>query len=335
MPRRPIAPRTGSVAATQHPPQPSANVFRVPLSPCMPMDSIVSVPASRYEEAIAQVMPSYRRAMAAAAIATLHREGRLPDGCMHAVQHASGHYTAALLAIPAAGRTASFVLTPPGLAYDVPQAAALLTVGVAKTATWPVDLLQALLDPTDEHTHAAYMQAGFQHLAELHTMVAPIPRRSTPTPLPNGITLRHTHDANLIAVLDATYAETMDCPSLRGLRQTPDIVEGHRSCGRVHDDLWIVIARDQRDIGCALTTCTDEHSADLAYFGLIPEVRGHGLGRIVMEHVHARAAAHDVRTMRLAVDADNAPACRLYRSLGFVLRSKQSAVIRSAADVQV
>lgn len=299
------------------------------------MDSIVSVPASRYEEAISQVMPANRRAMATAAITALDHEGRLPNGCMHAVQHASGHYTAALLTIPAAGRTASFILTPPECARDVPQAAALLTAGVTQTATWQVDLLQALLNPTDEHTHAAYMQAGFQHLAELHTMVAPVPRRATPTPLPSGITLRHAHDANLIAVLEATYAETLDCPSLQGLRRTPDIAEGHRSGGRVHDDLWIVIARDQRDIGCALTTCTNDHSADLAYFGLIPEVRGHGLGRIVMEHVQARAAAHDVRTMRLAVDADNAPACRLYRSLGFVLRSKQSAVIRSAAEVQV
>ena len=301
----------------------------------MPMDSIVSVPASRYEEAIAQIIPANRRAMATATITTLDHEGRLPDGCMHAVQHESGHYTAALLTIPAAGRTASFILTPPACARDIPQAAALLTAGVAQTTKWPVDLLQALLNLTDEYTHAAYLQAGFQQLAELHTMVAPVPQRTLPTPLPSGITLRHTHDANLIAVLDATYAETLDCPSLRGLRRTPDIVEGHRSGGRVHEDLWIVIAKDQRDIGCALTTCTNEHAADLAYFGLIPEVRGHGLGRIVMEHVHARAAAHGVRTMRLAVDADNAPACRLYRSLGFVLRSKQFAVIRSATEVQV
>ena len=299
------------------------------------MDSIVSVPASRYEEAIAQIIPANRRAMATATITTLDHEGRLPDGCMHAVQHESGHYTAALLTIPAAGRTASFILTPPACARDIPQAAALLTAGVAQTTKWPVDLLQALLNLTDEYTHAAYLQAGFQQLAELHTMVAPVPQRTLPTPLPSGITLRHTHDANLIAVLDATYAETLDCPSLRGLRRTPDIVEGHRSGGRVHEDLWIVIAKDQRDIGCALTTCTNEHAADLAYFGLIPEVRGHGLGRIVMEHVHARAAAHGVRTMRLAVDADNAPACRLYRSLGFVLRSKQFAVIRSATEVQV
>ena len=299
------------------------------------MDSIVSVPASRYEEAIAQIIPANRRAMATATITTLDHEGRLPDGCMHAVQHESGHYTAALLTIPAAGRTASFILTPPACARDIPQAAALLTAGVAQTTKWPVDLLQALLNLTDEYTHAAYLQAGFQQLAELHTMVAPVPQRTIPTPLPSGITLRHTHDANLIAVLDATYAETLDCPSLRGLRRTPDIVEGHRSGGRVHEDLWIVIAKDQRDIGCALTTCTNEHAADLAYFGLIPEVRGHGLGRIVMEHVHARAAAHGVRTMRLAVDADNAPACRLYRSLGFVLRSKQFAVIRSATEVQV
>jgi GNAT superfamily N-acetyltransferase len=254
---------------------------------------------------------------------------------MHAIQHPSGHYTAAVLVIPAPGKTASFVLSPPRHANSINQAAALLRAGSIQASRWPIDLFQALLDPTDQLTHTAFLQAGFQDLAELHTMVAPVKAPPSPTPLPEGISLAHAQDTNLIGVLDATYERTLDCPALRGLRQVPDIIEGHRAGGCVHDDLWLVVTHGQRDIGCVLSTCTATRSADLAYFGLIPEERGRGLGRIIMEHVLARAALHGVTTMRLAVDASNVPARRLYRSLGFQPRAKQRAVIRSAAEVQV
>jgi mycothiol synthase len=51
--------------------------------------------------------------------------------------------------------------------------------------------------------------------------------------------------------------------------------------------------------------------------GVDPARQGEGLGRRLMDAGFARLAARGIRTAALYVEADNAPAVALYRSLGF------------------
>ena len=50
---------------------------------------------------------------------------------------------------------------------------------------------------------------------------------------------------------------------------------------------------------------------------LVPAVRGQGLGRKLLDFALARAAELGIRTLHLEVEAGNASATRLYRSVGF------------------
>jgi mycothiol synthase len=52
--------------------------------------------------------------------------------------------------------------------------------------------------------------------------------------------------------------------------------------------------------------------------GVDPDRQGAGIGRRLMQAGFARLAARGIRTAALYVEADNVPALRLYRSLGFV-----------------
>jgi ribosomal protein S18 acetylase RimI-like enzyme len=51
---------------------------------------------------------------------------------------------------------------------------------------------------------------------------------------------------------------------------------------------------------------------------LVPETRGRGLGREVLEFTVAQAAALGIGTLHLEVETDNERATRLYRAAGFV-----------------
>jgi ribosomal protein S18 acetylase RimI-like enzyme len=66
-----------------------------------------------------------------------------------------------------------------------------------------------------------------------------------------------------------------------------------------------------------LSEALDRDSWEVAYLGLTPAARGRGLGRAALAHALELARRY-VPRLELAVDARNRPACRLYRSAGFI-----------------
>jgi len=207
-------------------------------------------------------------------------------------------------------------------------------IHAATLAAREIDLLQALLHPDDHDCASAYLTAGFQSLTLLNTMLCGVPRRAVSPELPEGLSLSPTTDHDLLATLEATYVDTLDCPGLRGLRRTADIVAGHRASGVVHDDLWLAVRQGGDMIGCVLVTCGPNHTADLAYLGLTPPHRGRGIGPVLLQEVMRRLSHRRVKTLRLAVDSRNQPALNVYGAAGFVTRATQRAVIRSTVEVQ-
>ncbi len=115
-----------------------------------------------------------------------------------------------------------------------------------------------------------------------------------------------------------TYDNTRDCPELNGVRELPEIIEGHRAQG-VHDpDHWWLAEESGQPRGVLLLAEIPDFGAwDLSYVGVVPEARGRGIGRALVCKALAEARAAGVEHMTLAVDIRNEPARRLYKNLGF------------------
>ncbi|MDG2476903.1 MAG: GNAT family N-acetyltransferase [Phycisphaerales bacterium] len=299
------------------------------------MSSITLVSPDRYEEALRCVLGRRRAVAMTPLIDRLTTAGRLRDGSLMAAETSDGRFVAASLMVQGAGRTVSVMLSTPHGSGGAARCEAVLNSAVDSLAGWPVDLAQALLSPSDTAVLGVFEACEFFRLAELHTMTMAVRSRRGDVELPEGLALRDASDAELPGILDQTYVDTQDCPQLHGLRHTVDIVAGHRAGGQVVSALWQTIVRDGQPVGCVLMTCDRDAVADLAYIGLMPSSRGRGIAGAVLRVMLKRLLSCDIRTIRLAVDATNAPATRLYRQLGFKKTQIQIAVIRSTRDLQV
>lgn len=299
------------------------------------MEPTTVVPPDRYEEALRCLLGRRRSIAAQSVVARLAAAGRLTDGCLRAVLARDGTMLAVGLVVVIPGRTATITLSPPRGREGQQRCESLLVDSCAAMETWPVDLAQSLLAVDDSKMLKIYLRSGFTHLADLRTMTRTARYARAADSLPTGVTLRNASDEELPAILDETYIDTQDCPGLHGLRDPKDIVIGHRAGGRVIPQLWQTILLRDTPVGCILLTCGDDSIADLAYVGLTPQARGKGIATAVVAHMMSRLPEQGMRVLRLAVDANNVAAKRVYRTLGFKHTNTQRAVIRSTRGMQV
>ena len=214
-------------------------------------------------------------------------------------------------------------------------------------------LAQSLLEQREVDAGEALVLAGFQRLGELAYMRRPLSKSGPGRALeqagdptwPDSLRVRSVEellceghsqtqvDAWLGEALDRSYMDTQDCPELCGMRAMPDVLESHKSVGVFDPSLWwIVFDRANRAMACLLlTVCPEMDSVELVYLGLAPEVRGHGLGSMLLSFglrrlydgsLRATAGADQLRIagtggMTCAVDSRNASAVKLYRRAGF------------------
>lgn len=256
------------------------------------------------------------------------------------VQGTGGRVEAACLCVPAPGATGMFFAGPcVEAAHDALVAAIDGTCRAIDSSA--VQLAQALVDPAQEPLERALRSARFTQLATLELMRRRIdPADQPPPPLPpeladhvQVVPWRPDLDGEILSVLDASYIDTLDCPGLRGLRRTTDILAGHRGAGRFDGDLWSVIQLDGRSVGVVLLNpCPDQETVELVYVGLCPSVRRRGLGGWMIEFAMAQAATTSMTWLTLAVDQDNHPAMSVYRRLGFQSTSLRTAYIRVLGD---
>jgi mycothiol synthase len=233
------------------------------------------------------------------------REARLVGACLAAVHP---------------GKTAS--VWPPALAHGEAEATAtkLLNAELNLAARRGAQVAQALLD-TDAGIQAArFESAGFAHVADLLFLVCGREQFCS-TARSDELQFDAYDPENcprLIEIIERTYVGTRDCPDLNGVRQTADVIEGYLHTGAFDASRWILVRDDAVDVGCLLLTEHPDKQWEIVYVGLVPEARGRGWGRLLIQHAQAMAARADCRQMVLAVDADNEPALRAYASCGFV-----------------
>ena len=118
-------------------------------------------------------------------------------------------------------------------------------------------------------------------------------------------------------LIERTYIETRDVPELNGHRNIESTLAGYAAMIVGIPESWWIVQFNSENVGCLLLTPTDAGHCEITYLGLIPEWRGKGLSKSVMNFVWEWASRNGTEVITLAVDLRNTPAIRLYQSCGF------------------
>ncbi|HWE39461.1 MAG TPA: GNAT family N-acetyltransferase [Isosphaeraceae bacterium] len=203
-------------------------------------------------------------------------------------------------------------------------AAQLLEVALNDLQSKGFRVAQALLDRSAPARAAADLErGGLRRITSLTYLGRPTstPLDVAPTVPPWRWTTFGTDSvAEFRAVLQATYAGSLDMPELSGVRTLDDVLAGHRAAGRFVAGRWRLGRLDDDPSAAAillLSEFPDRPAWEVAYLGLTPAARGRGLGRAALAAALDLARPH-VPRLELAVDDRNHPAGRLYRSCGFL-----------------
>ncbi len=272
------------------------------------------------------------------------QQGMSMDG-LWASFHEQTPVTATLI-IPTAGRAAVTFLSPVTTRKHIPDTAALIRTAVQHQDTQKVSLIQSLLDPTQRFERDALADAGFIYLASLVYMRGKCARKPAPARL---VKAEPSHpDAELVLdgrpltalpwsedrfqafadVITASYEDTKDCPGLVGLREIEDIIAGHRAVGRFDPRFWTAYYLNNDPVGVLLLNpLADQPELELVYLGLAPRYRNKGLATQLMRRAAAVAESHKFAGIHLAVDEQNAPAVKLYRTLDYRATARKVAMI--------
>lgn len=279
--------------------------------------------------------------------ATLQPEGR--------VRETAGRVRQACLAVPGAGRTVMLFLSEPLLSGDpggretgVRERAACLEAAIGylgRTRGGAIRIAQGLPEPRETWAVDSFQRAGFVSVGELSYMRRPLAERlaaahsvaAWPPQVGPGVEFRTLdavapgdRDAALMRALERSYEQTLDCPELCGMRETADVLESHRSTGVFDPALWGILLVEDRAEGCILLSrCPEQRAVELVYLGLSPQIRGRGIARATLQSAIGRLRAlHPAWSLHCAVDRRNAPAIRLYESLGLRAFSERAALVK-------
>ncbi|MDK1030787.1 MAG: GNAT family N-acetyltransferase [Planctomycetia bacterium] len=193
-------------------------------------------------------------------------------------------------------------------------------------------LVQTLLPAAAEEDDAAILTgAGMRRLATLVYMARPTAPEDAEIDLDRRLSwlgFSRKNRAMFIDVIQQTYAGSLDCQGLEGVRRIEDILETHKHTGRFTPDGWHVACVGPQAVGCILMNQRRiENKAELVYMGVVPGHRGTGIGRELVMHAMVDARRLGTRSLELAVDEANQPAMRIYAALAFVETGRAEAFI--------
>lgn len=239
----------------------------------------------------------------------------------------------ALLPVISAGRTALLLGAgdpPPALSME--QSGALIERACARCASRGVDLVQVLLDPTDQRAICLFAAHGFGWIAELLYMQSAARSRAPRIVLPvswQWETYGAQSHAAFAATVTASYQQSLDCPGLNGLRSIEDVIAGHKAGGEFDPRFWYLLRVNEEPAGVLLVNRVPRNDvAELVYLGVSPSARRKGVGEVLLRQAFAAAATLGARRLTLAVDSENEPAVRLYCRQGMQRLGSKVAMMR-------
>ncbi len=196
-----------------------------------------------------------------------------------------------------------------------------------------IALLEVLLDPASRALAETLEDAGFRYLTQLLYLERP--------PGSGVASKRAARDLDwrgfrpgleplFCTALESTYAQSLDCPELNGLRPTADVLAGHRAAGIFDPKLWLVAMRAGAPVGVLLLArMPQERVLEIVYVGVAQPARGTGVADALLERAVASAGSIGAKRMTLAVDRRNSPALAMYSRWGFKQTGAREAYIAS------
>jgi ribosomal protein S18 acetylase RimI-like enzyme len=223
-------------------------------------------------------------------------------------------------ASPLGGKSA--LVWPPQIAADEAESTAgeLLHASERWMRSHEVDLATAYLVMEESLEAQRLRNGGYHQAAIIAYLLSETPQFPDLAPNTRVEFVGVTNDQwpRLTAIVDATYEHTRDCPSLNGLRDTRDVLEGYRSSCAYSPAHWLIARHEDQDIGVLLMADHQQlQQLELVYMGVVPAARGRGFGTEITRHAQWLTRCAGRASLVLAVDAENFPAMRGYVACGF------------------
>jgi len=207
----------------------------------------------------------------------------------------------------------------------------LLAAAVDFCARRNARLAQTLVESERQIARLRFERAGFCLLTELMYLMS-FEKDPSAQAVSADLSFEPYTEASLgrlQEVLERTYERTLDSPELNGVRDVGEILAGYRAIGRFDPKHWLIATHAGRDIGCVLLAeHPSEHTFELVYMGLVPDVRGRGWGLEVVRKSQQLAQSRQSARLVLAVDARNEFALHTYFAAGFVVWDRRSVLAR-------
>ena len=254
--------------------------------------------------------------------------------------YAGGQLISACLAVESPGSVA-MVFAPSALRSDLERKAlvAMLRRLQVTARERSLTLLEALVRPESQAVAGALAEAGFRYLTRLCYLRVDLPGRAPSPPGPTDlqwVTYAPDREGLFRKAIELTYAESLDCPELSGVRPSSDTLAGHRATGVFDPGLWFVAMRGGQPLGLILLNrIVPEPALELVYMGVAQPVRRQGVANALLGRAFDSAASVGAVLMALAVDERNLAARRLYARWGFSELTTRNAWIASPCDGKV
>jgi GNAT superfamily N-acetyltransferase len=227
----------------------------------------------------------------------------------------------------------AFVTSPrvvPGQTEATCQA--LLTVLHQRLSSAGVQLAQATVGDRTDPAFGRLVRGGFGDSTELIYLSCDVTTfldRQLTSPLA-FIPFAELDQSRLARVIEQTYVQSRDFPALHEHRTVEQVLTSYRALGNNRTDRWFLVQHLHKDVGCLiLNEQTTGPGWDLVYMGLVPEVRGRGWGRHLVQHAQLLAARRNCPLLLLGVDAQNEPAIKVYLSSGFESIGRELVLVKS------
>lgn len=230
---------------------------------------------------------------------------------------------------PMPDRTAT--ATPPLCTgrFARPELQAQLMRGLkAKAAADGLLMIQVFCERDDDKLRDILTRSGFKLLAVMLFMDRPVTGRDREIrvdPQIRWVPYSVERHDDFARVVEATYEGTLDGAGLAEVRDVKLTLEAYRSRGEFDPQLWLLAEVRGVAIGCLLLLHhVEQADYEVGYVGVVPEHRGKGFGRKLMEKgLREVALRRPAGTLTLAVDAENFPAVNVYDELGFRVRERR------------
>jgi len=192
-----------------------------------------------------------------------------------------------------------------------------------------IELLEVLVDPSLPFEIDILRESTFTYLTNLIYLTRDVSRPYETfvcTPPLTWIPYDESQEDLFSQALQATYAETLDCRELSGLRPTKAVLADHRMTGVFSPSRWWVALTSVGPAGIILVNKIEfQPAVEIVYVGVAKHARGRGVSDALLCRVLDTSRSLGDKLVTLAVDERNLPARRMYDRWGF-----EQALIRQA-----